>query len=71
LLEATEANTPLGIGGYCGTFEVRDGQVVDHTEFHVIPNLSGRVEAHSVVLDGDRLILSTPHGQHTEWQRVP
>jgi hypothetical protein len=23
-----------------------------------------------VALDGDRLILGTPHGSHVEWQRV-
>jgi Lipocalin-like domain len=70
LSETTEANTPLGFGGYSGTFAVHDGEVVHHTEFHVIPNLNGRVEARSVALDGDRLILRTPHGQRLEWQRV-
>ena len=70
LLQTTEANTPLGYGGYCGTFEVRDGQAIHHVEFHVVPRHNGRVEARTVVLDGDRLTLGTPFGAHLEWQRV-
>ncbi|HEY1294881.1 MAG TPA: lipocalin-like domain-containing protein [Chloroflexota bacterium] len=71
LLETTAANTAIGFGGYCGTFEVRDGQVVHHMEFN--PSLrfmDGRSEARSVVLDGDRAILGTPRGRQFEWQRV-
>jgi hypothetical protein len=70
LLETTERNTPLGYGGYCGTFEVRDGMVIHHVEFHIVPRNDGRVEERSVMLDGDRLILRTPRGQQLEWQRV-
>jgi hypothetical protein len=70
LLQTTEANTPLGYGGYCGTFEVRDGAVIHHVEFHIVPRHNGREEARSVALDGDRLILGTPRGQQLEWQRV-
>jgi hypothetical protein len=70
LLETTEANTPLGFVGYSGTFEVRDGQVVHHAEFHVMPRLNGRVDPLLTVLDGDRLTLGTPRGQQLEWQRV-
>ena len=70
LLQTTEADTPLGYGGYCGTFEVRDGQAIHHVEFHVVPRHNGRVEARTVVLDGDPLILGTPFGAHLEWQRV-
>lgn len=70
LLETTEANAELGLMSYCGTFEVRDGQVIHHVEFHVAPRHNGRVEARSVVLDGDRLIVSTPRVQQLVWQRV-
>jgi Lipocalin-like domain len=67
LLETTEANTPLGVVGYSGTFEVRDGQVVHHAQFHVKPRLNGRVDPLLPVLDGDLLTL---RGQRLEWQRV-
>jgi hypothetical protein len=70
LVETAAANSPLGFLGYAGTFEVRDGQVIHHSEFHIIPSNDGRVEARTVVLDGDRLILRAPHGQQLEWQRV-
>jgi hypothetical protein len=70
LLEAMRTNATLGFAGYCGTFEVRDGQVVHHREFGLIPSLDGRVETRPIVLDGDRLILRTPRGQQIEWQRV-
>jgi hypothetical protein len=59
-----------GIAGYCGTFEVRDGQTFHHREFGLQPRHDGTVEARSVVLDGDRLILGTARGAHVEWQRV-
>jgi hypothetical protein len=70
LLETTAANTPIGFSGYCGTFEVRDGQVVHHIEFSLSPALDGRSETRSVVLEGDRLILTTPSGSPRQWQRV-
>jgi hypothetical protein len=61
----------LGAAGYAGTFEVRDDQVIHHMEFHLLqPSWSGRVEARSVVLDGDRLTLGTPRGRQFEWERV-
>jgi hypothetical protein len=70
VLEAPRPRTVLGFQAYCGTFEVRDSQVVHHMEFGVFPSMSGRVDARSVVLDGDRLILGTPRGGQLEWQRV-
>jgi len=70
LLETTEANTPLGLTGYCGTFEVRDGQAIHHMEFGVLPRNNGHVETRLVVLDGDRLSLRTSRGGQLEWQRV-
>src|SRR6266568_5815569 len=70
LLETTEANTAVGFFGYCGTFEVRDGQVVHHIEFGILLEMSGRSSPRTVVLDGDRLILGTPRGAQIEWQRV-
>jgi hypothetical protein len=66
----------LGFVAYCGTFEVRDGQVIHHREFGVFPSISDSVEPRSPTLDGDRLILRTPVGTrprgnvHLEWQRV-
>jgi hypothetical protein len=60
----------LGFQAYCGTFEVRDGQVIHGIEFGVLPSMSGRVEPRAVVLDGGRLILSLPGGNKLEWQRV-
>jgi hypothetical protein len=60
----------MGFIAYCGTFEVRDGQVVHHIEFGNLESHSGRVFPRSVVLDGDRLILATPRGTQLEWQRV-
>jgi hypothetical protein len=64
-----QARNVIGFVAYCGTFEVRDGQAVHHTEFHILPGLNSSVMARSVVLDGDRLILGTPLGAHFEWQR--
>jgi hypothetical protein len=55
---------------YCGTFEVRDSQVIHHTEFGVNPSLDGAVQPRSVVLDSDRLILRSPGNEQAEWQRV-
>jgi len=60
----------LGFAACCGTFEVRDGQVIHKRELHIVPSLSGNVEARSVVLDDDRLILGTPRGARLEWERV-
>jgi hypothetical protein len=70
LLQTAEANTPLGFAGYCGTFEVRDGQAIHHRDLSVRPSLDGHEETRSVMLDGDRLILATPRGDQFEWQRV-
>jgi hypothetical protein len=70
LLETTGADTALGFKAYSGTFEVRDGQVFHQEEFDIVPSLDGRVEARTVMLDGDRLILGTPRGSQLEWQRV-
>jgi hypothetical protein len=70
LLKATEANTELGFSAYCGTFEVRNGQVLHHIEFHLAPAMDGRTETRSVVLEGDRLILKTPTGSPRAWRRV-
>jgi hypothetical protein len=72
LLESTghRASTALGFSGYCGTFEVLDGQVVHHLEFGVLPEMSGQHWPRSVVLDGDRLVLGTARGLQYEWQRV-
>jgi hypothetical protein len=70
LLQTTEANTALGLTGYCGTFEIRDGHAIHHMEFGVLPRHNGHVESRSVVLDGDRLTLGTPRGASVEWQRV-
>jgi hypothetical protein len=70
LLETAEASSPLGFRCYCGTFEVRDGQVIHHTEFDLLPRLNHRVEARSALLDGDRLTVGTPGGRQLEWQRV-
>jgi hypothetical protein len=59
----------LGFGGYCGAFEIHDSQLVHHMEFGFLQAQSGRVEARSVVLEGDRLILGVPNGSRFEWQR--
>jgi hypothetical protein len=59
-----------GIIAYCGTFDVRDGQVFHHRELGLLPSVAGTVEPRSVLLDGDRLILGTPRGEHVEWERV-
>jgi hypothetical protein len=62
----------LGFGAYCGTFEVRDGEVIHLAEFGSLPSASasGREEVRSVELDGDRLTLGSPRGAWLEWQRV-
>jgi hypothetical protein len=71
LLETAESGTPFGFVGYCGTFEVRDGQPIHHREFHVNPTLNGGVEARSVVLlETDRLVLADLRHNRLEWQRV-
>jgi hypothetical protein len=69
-LQGPQAVSAIGFFAYCGTFEVRDGQVVHHIEFGNLENLSGRTFPRSVVLDGDRLILATPRDAQLEWQRV-
>jgi hypothetical protein len=70
LAETTEADTALDFAGYCGTFEVRDSQLIHNCEFHVAPGWDGRAEARAFALDGDRLTLGTPGGQQLEWERV-
>ena len=66
-----QAIVALGFFAYCGTFEVRDGQVIHHREFGIFPSLSGNVETRLVVLDGDRLVLSNSQGTfQNEFQRV-
>jgi hypothetical protein len=60
----------LGFQAYCGTFDIHDGQVFHHSEFGVLPSMSGNVQPRSVALDGDRLILRGPGGGVNEWQRV-
>jgi hypothetical protein len=69
-LPDSAARNAIGFVAYCGTFEVRDGQVVHHMEFGILQRLSGRVETRSVALEGDRLILGTPRGGQFEWRRV-
>jgi hypothetical protein len=62
-----------GFIAYCGTFEVRDGQVVHRIEFGNLPNMGGRAFPRSVVLDGDRLLIADPRAHQRgvlEWQRV-
>jgi hypothetical protein len=59
LVETTEANTPVGFNAYCGTFEVRDGEVRHHMEIGINPSVSGRVEPRSVVREGGRLVHLT------------
>jgi hypothetical protein len=71
LLETTEADTALGFTGYCGTFEVRNGEAIHTMEFGVRRSMVGEDGRRSVVLDGDRLILvHHPRGGRLEWQRV-
>jgi hypothetical protein len=70
VLAGTGADAALGFYAYCGTFEVRDGQVVHNIESSLYPNATGSVERRSVELDGDRLLLGLPNGAQIEWQRV-
>jgi hypothetical protein len=75
VLEKTgsQSGTALGFNAYCGTFEVRDGQLTHHQEFGILPIMSGRAETRSAALDGDRLILGAARGPvryQIEWQRV-
>jgi hypothetical protein len=66
-----DISAAIGFVAYCGTFEVREGQAVQHMEFGVLPSMSGVVEPRSVVLDGDRLIQHAPNNRgRLEWQRV-
>jgi hypothetical protein len=61
----------LGLFACCGTFEIRDGQVIHQTEFGVVPSMSGTVEPRSVAMDGDdRLILRSARGGYAECQRI-
>jgi hypothetical protein len=69
-LESPQPFRELGFGAYCGTFEVRDGQVLHGIEFSIFPSMDGTVEPRSVVLDDERLILGVPGGAQLEWQRI-
>jgi hypothetical protein len=61
LFETAVANTPIEFLGYCGTFDVRNGQLIHHIEFNYIrPSLNGTVERRSVNLEGDQLTLAAP-----------
>jgi Lipocalin-like domain len=60
----------MGFWAYCGTFEIREGQLVHNVEFSIYPTINGPIEPRLVLLDRDRLILGTPGGGHVEWQRV-
>jgi hypothetical protein len=63
----------LGFVAYCGRYEVRDGQVVHHIEFGNLSAHAGRAATRSVVLDGDRLLITDPRSPQRgvlEWQRV-
>ena len=45
---------------YCGTYELRDGEVSHHVEVSLIPNWIGQTLTRRVVLDGHTLVLATP-----------
>jgi hypothetical protein len=68
LVETTEANAQLGMISYCGT-SVRDDHAIHYVEFHVVPRHNGRVEAPTVVLDGDHLILAVAFNARLERRR--
>jgi hypothetical protein len=71
VLESPQPLRDLGFGAYCGTFELRSGQVVHNREFGILPSMSGSIEPRSMKLDGDRLILgSSSRGAVVEWQRI-
>ena len=45
---------------YCGTYDLRDGEVSHHVAVSLIPNWIGQTLTRRVALDGDALTLSTP-----------
>jgi hypothetical protein len=44
---------------YCGTYELRDGEVVHRVELSLMPNWIGRELVRLVAFDGRRVSLST------------
>jgi Lipocalin-like domain len=44
---------------YCGTYELRDGEVVHRVELSLMPNWIGRQLVRLVAFDGKRVSLST------------
>jgi hypothetical protein len=45
---------------YCGTYEVRNGEVIHHVELSLMPNWIGGEQVRRVELKGDTVTLSTP-----------
>ena len=45
---------------YCGTYELRDGEVVHRVELSLLPNWIGGEQVRLVAFDGERVTLSTP-----------
>lgn len=45
---------------YCGTYEVRDREVVHKIALSLMPNWIGREQVRLTALDADRVTLSTP-----------
>jgi hypothetical protein len=45
---------------YCGTYELRGGEVVHRVELSLLPNWIGAEQVRLVALDANRVILSTP-----------
>jgi hypothetical protein len=45
---------------YCGTYELRDGEVVHRVELSLMPNWIGGELVRLVAFDGERVTLSTP-----------
>ena len=45
---------------YCGTYDLRDGEVSHHVAVSLIPNWIGQTLTRRVVLDGNTLTLATP-----------
>jgi hypothetical protein len=48
---------------YCGTYELRDGEVVHRVELSLMPNWIGRELVRLVTFDGEQVSLSTPPTQ--------
>ncbi len=45
---------------YCGSYEVRDGEVVHRVELSLMPNWIGAEQVRIVAFDGDTVTLATP-----------